>query len=125
MIYLSLSIPKWASQVAVVVKNLPANAGDLRDTGLSPGSGRSPEGGHGNSLQCSCLENALDRRAWWSIGSQRIRHNGSNLACTVFLKYKIRINFIYFVEFFVLFTINEITCVMGSEHCLPYLKLSI
>ena len=40
-----------------MVKNLPANAGDTGDMGLIPGSGRSPGGGHGNLLQCSCLEN--------------------------------------------------------------------
>ena len=45
-----------ASQVAVVVKNPPANAGDVRDAGSVPGSGRSPAGGNGNPLQCSCLE---------------------------------------------------------------------
>ena len=49
-----------------VVKNLPANAGDSRDTGLIPGSGRSPGGGHGNPLQYSCLENSMDRGAWWA-----------------------------------------------------------
>ena len=43
----------WASQVALVVKNLPANAGDVRDTGLIPELGRSPGGVHGNPLQCS------------------------------------------------------------------------
>ena len=47
----------WASQAALVVKNLPANAGDVRDVGLVPGAGRSPGGGHGNPLQYSCLEN--------------------------------------------------------------------
>ena len=46
------------------VKNLPANAGDGRDTGLIPGSGRSPGGGHGNPLQYSSLENPVDRGAW-------------------------------------------------------------
>ena len=51
----------WASQVALVVKNLPANAGDIRDTGLIPGSGRCPGGGHSNPLQYSCLENPMDR----------------------------------------------------------------
>ena len=50
-----------ASQVALVAKNLPANAGGLRDAGLIPGSGRSPGGGHGNPLQHSCLENPMDR----------------------------------------------------------------
>ena len=53
----------WASQVALVVKNLPANSGDLRDTGSIPGSERSPGGGHGNPLQYSFLENPLDKRA--------------------------------------------------------------
>ena len=51
------------SQVVLVVKNLSANARDIRDTGLIPGSGRSPEGGHGNPLQYSCLENPVDRGA--------------------------------------------------------------
>ena len=46
-----------ASQVALVVKNLPASAGDIRDSGLIPGLGRSPGGGHGNPLQYSWLEN--------------------------------------------------------------------
>ena len=53
-----------ASQVVLVVKNLPANAGDLRDTGLIPGSRRSPGGGNGNPLQYSCLENPIDKGAW-------------------------------------------------------------
>jgi len=47
-----------------VVKNLPANAGDARDVGLSPGPGRSPGVGSGNPLQYSCLGNPMDRRAW-------------------------------------------------------------
>ena len=47
-----------------MVKNTPANAGDIRDMGSIPGSGRSSGGGHGNSLQYSCLENPLDREAW-------------------------------------------------------------
>ena len=47
-----------------MVTNLPANAGDVRDSGSIPGSGRSPGGGHGNPLQCSCLENPMDRGAW-------------------------------------------------------------
>ena len=50
-----------------VVKNLLANAGDTGDAGSIPQSGRSPEGGHGNPLQCSCLENPTDRGAWWAI----------------------------------------------------------
>ena len=50
-----------------MVKNLPANAGDIRDTGSIPGSGRSLERGHGNPLQYSCLENPMDRGAWQAI----------------------------------------------------------
>ena len=53
---------KRASQVALVVKNLPANAEDIRDTGSIPGLGRSPGGGHGNPLQYSCLENPHGQR---------------------------------------------------------------
>ena len=49
-----------------VVKNMPANAGGIRDTGLIPGSGRSPGEGNGNPLQYSCLENPMDRGAWWT-----------------------------------------------------------
>ena len=55
------------SQVVQLVKNLPANAGDIRDVGLIPGSGRSPGGGNGNPLHYSCLENSMDRAAWWVI----------------------------------------------------------
>ena len=47
--------------------NLPANAGDIRDAGLIPGSGGSPGGGHGHPLQYSCLENPTDRGAWWAM----------------------------------------------------------
>ena len=53
-----------ASQVVVVVKNLPASAGYTRNRGSIPGSGRSPGGGRGNPLQYSCLENPMDRGAW-------------------------------------------------------------
>ena len=49
-----------------VAKNPPANAGDARDTGLTPGSGRCPGGGNGSSLQYSCLKNSMDREAWWA-----------------------------------------------------------
>ena len=50
--------------MALVVKSLPVNAGDIRDMGLIPGLGRSPGEGHGNPLQYSCLENPMDRGAW-------------------------------------------------------------
>ena len=50
-----------------MVKNLPANAEDIRDVGLIPGLGRSPGGGRDNPLQYSCLENPMDRGAWWAM----------------------------------------------------------
>ena len=52
--------------MTLVVKNLPADAGDIRSVGSVPGSGRSPEGGHGNPLQYACLENSMDRGTWWA-----------------------------------------------------------
>jgi len=52
--------------VAFVVKNLPTNAGDIRDAGLIHGLGRSSGEGNGNTLQYSCLENPMDRLAWWA-----------------------------------------------------------
>ena len=53
-----------ASQVVLVVKNPPANAGDRREASWISGLGRPPRGGHGNPLQYSCLENPMDPRAW-------------------------------------------------------------
>ena len=53
--------------MALVVKNTPANAGDIRDTGSISRSGRIPAEGNGNPLQDSCLENPKDRGAWWAI----------------------------------------------------------
>ena len=50
--------------MVLVVKSLLANAGDIRDIGLTPGSGRYPGEGHGNLLQHSCLENSMNRGAW-------------------------------------------------------------
>ena len=68
--------------MALVVKNLSAKAGDVRDLGSIPGSQRSPGGGHGNPLQFSCLENPMDRGAWWATVRrlQRVRQNRSDLA---------------------------------------------
>ena len=57
----------WGFPGGTVVKNLPENAGDVRDTGSIPGLGRSPGGEHGNPLQYSCLENLIDRGAWWAM----------------------------------------------------------
>ena len=57
----------WASQVALIVKNQPANVGEAKDVGSIPGSGRSLAVGNGNPLQYSCLENSMDRGTWWVI----------------------------------------------------------
>ena len=54
----------WASQVALVVKNPPANAGNMRGASSIPGLARSPGGGHGNPLQYACLANPMDKEAW-------------------------------------------------------------
>ena len=62
-----LAVSYGASQVALVVKNPPANAGHIRDASSIPESGRSPEAGHGNPLQYSCMGNYLDRGAWRAI----------------------------------------------------------
>ena len=56
----------WASRVVLAIKNPPAKAGDVRDVGSIPGSGRSPGGEHGNPLQYTCLETPMDRGAWWA-----------------------------------------------------------
>ena len=76
MVYLSLR----ASEVALPVKNPPANSGDIRDVNdenLTPGSGRSPGRGHGNPVQYSGLENPIDRGAYWAtvhrVAKSRIR----------------------------------------------------
>ena len=54
-------------------KNPPPNAGDARDTGSIPGSGRPPRAGNGNPLQYSCLENSMDRGAWWATVDSAIK----------------------------------------------------
>ena len=59
--------PERTSQVVLVVKNLLASAGDMRDMESIPGLGKSPRRGHGNPLQYSCLENPMDRGAWWAV----------------------------------------------------------
>ena len=67
------------SQVALVVKNPLDNAGDLRDTDLIPGLGRSPGEGNGNPLQYSCLENSIDRGAWWTA-VHGVAKNGAGMS---------------------------------------------
>ena len=74
-----------ASQVVLAVKNPSANAGDMRDLGSIPGSGRSPGGGNGNLLQYSCLKNPMDRENWQAT-VHRVAKNQTQLkqfsACT-------------------------------------------
>ena len=81
--WVGLPLPK-ASHVALVVKNLSANAGDVGEEGLIPGSGRSPGGEHGNPLQYACRENSKGRGDWWATGhgSQRIGRDQGNLSHT-------------------------------------------
>ena len=70
-------VRQGASQVVLVVKNLPAKAGDIREAGSVSGSGRSPGGGNGNLLQYSCWDNPMDRGAWWATvhGVKKVIHN--------------------------------------------------
>ena len=97
-----------ASQVALVVKNLCANVReDVRDTGSISGSGRSPRGGHGNPLQCTCLENPTDRGAWQavSIAQSQIQLKRLSIHAHGFIFYiplLMNINFNFFFRFLLL-----------------------
>ena len=64
--FFSSTAGQWASHLVLEVKNPPANAGNVRDVGSVPGSGRSPGGGHSNPILYSFLENPMDRGAWWA-----------------------------------------------------------
>ena len=68
-----------ASHMALVVKNPPANAGDIRAAGSIPGLGRSPGGGNGNPLPYSCLGNPMDRGAW-QAAAHRVTKNWTQLS---------------------------------------------
>ena len=68
-----------ASQMELVVKKLPAHAGDIRDVGSIPGSGRSPGRGQGNPLQYSCQENPMESRAWQAIIVHEVAQNRTRL----------------------------------------------
>ena len=83
--------------MALVVKNSPANAGDIRDVGSIPGLGRSPGEGHGNLLQYSCLENPKHKGAWLlqSMGSQRVKHDWRDLATLKHICALITLNHFY------------------------------
>ena len=73
-----------------MVKNLPANAEDVRDTGLIPGSGRFPGRGHGNPLQYSCLENPMDRGAWWATVLRVAKSQTRLMVCGLLTQWRAR-----------------------------------
>ena len=87
----SFPLYNWASQVALVVKNPPANVGDIRVVALIPGSGSSSGGGHGNPLQYPCLENPIDRGAWQATNHRvtksqiQLKKLGTHTHCTIIL----------------------------------------
>ena len=62
-----IQLEEWASQVVLVVKNLPDNAGDASNLGLISVSERCPGVGNGNPFHYSCLENSMDRGVWWAV----------------------------------------------------------
>ena len=68
--------------MALVIRNLPASSGDVRDAGLIPGLGRSPGGGHGHLFQYSFLQNPMERRAWQATVHRvaKSRTNGKQLS---------------------------------------------
>ena len=74
------------SESGSVIKNLPASTGDIGDAGSIPGSERSSGGGNGNPLQYSCLENPMDRGAWWAT-VHRIAKSWTQLSTLNLLKY--------------------------------------
>ena len=84
-LYFSIwALSSWASQVLLVVKSLPANAGEVRGSGSIPGLGRSPGEGNGNPLQYSCLGNPMARGAWWAIVHEVVK-SWMHLSTHIFL----------------------------------------
>ena len=78
-----------ASQVVLVVKNLPANAGEVRDMGPIPGLGKPSEGGYSNPLQYSCLENSMERETWQAtIQTSACMHAHKHTHIYMVVKYK-------------------------------------
>ena len=72
--------------------------GDVRDMGSTPGSGRSPGGGHSNPLQCSCLENPMDRRAWWAtvhgVPKRQMRLKGCSTHACILMNTFVSLNYV-------------------------------
>ena len=82
----------WASQVVLVVKNLPANRGNAGHSSSIPGSGRSHTGGNGNPLQYSCLENPMDKEAWRAMVCGVAKMDMTELVHTIFSEMAPNIN---------------------------------
>ena len=102
-----------ASQMALVVKNLPANIRDAGDSGLIPGSGRSPGGGNGSSLQYSCLGNPMDRGAWQGTPWQGPRvAKASDTAEHVCTEHKHRYRLIIYTE---IFNVRHVKCIWKCD----------
>ena len=70
--------------MGLVVEKLPANSGDIRDTGLTSGLGGSPGRGHDNPIQYSCLENTIDRGAWW-VTVHEVTKSWTQLTLSLFI----------------------------------------
>ena len=113
----------WASQVALMVKNPPAKAGDMRDSISIPGSGKSPREGHSNPLRYSCLENPMGRGAWWAavrrvVMSQTLLKRPSMRAHTPHVIFKTLIlllmGFVYLLLFVCKLTFLVMPCGMRN-----------
>ena len=107
--FVAKSYTIWASQVMWMIKNPPANAGDIKDAGSMSGLGRSPGRRHGNPLQYSCLENPMDRGVWQStvhwVAESRTRQKQlcTHIRCMPFMN---RPHFAYRIISWVVFTLG-------------------
>ena len=101
---------------SAVVKNLPASAGDTRDAGSIPGLGRSPGRGNGNLLQYSCLENFVDRGAWWVTvhgdlnESDMVEHTHISLLGTLLHSHSFSFFFFFFCLYWLCYNIASVLC---------------
>ena len=105
-----------------MVKNSPANTGDIRDVGSIPGLGRSPGRGHSNPLQYSCLENPMDRGAWWAT-VHRVAQSWtscSNLACMQTRTCLLEVDELYWVAVFNTWNIETVDSETGLVQISPW-----